>query len=318
MRISTPGRRSAAARTGLWLVVLTTLLAIAAPLAAQQLPRPSLLVTGDSIGGADLDNPPLAALANSNAKVGTSNLLVAAQYPVVLDHGRKIWFFDASYQRREFDLRHWPDGVSRDLDRLHEISFGVTYRTMLGETWAVIVNGTGQIQSNLEGDDLADGDFKVQGAIIFERPFGQTWNWGFGVAYASTFGEQLPLPVITFRYDAGGRWHAEGSLPASAAIWYRVTQASEVGLNLQASGSHYHIPAVFPADRDIDDPQLEYILVKAGPEFAHFMDDWGRLSVGAGLSYQMLGLFDGKDELPDSRYDLKPDLYVSVGLAYIF
>lgn len=317
MDLRTRGRRRRCALISALLLVTGAVTGDRAVM-AQGLPRPSLSISADSYRAADFDDPPEPELVTNDSRAQTTTFTASAQYPLIFDQGHTLLFIDAAYRQRRFEFKNWPTGFSRDLDRVHEIDLGGTLRTMLGSRWAVIVNGTGQIQSNLAEDSLESEDFKVQGAVVFERPFGPHWSWGFGAAYASTFGRPLPIPLVSFRYDAGGRWHAAGYLPSRAAIHYRLTSHTDLGLRLHAEGGRYHIPQVYPAERDIDDPQLEYMLAKVGPEIKQRLGGWGELSAMVGLSYQMLGIFDGNDELPDSRYDLKPDVFVSCGTNFYF
>jgi len=285
---------------------------------AQDLPRPSLNIRTDAFEATEFDDPPETELVTQESRVQTTHLALEAQYPLIFDQGRTLVFLNGAYRQRRFDYQRWPDGFSRDLDRLHEFDLGGVVRTMLGDTWAVVVSAAGQIQSNLEDTALRKGDFKMQGAVVFERPFGPHWSWGFGAAYASTFGRSIPFPLLSFRYDAGGRWHASGHLPAQASVYYRLGPHNDLGLRMHAEGSHYHIAKIYPEEADIGNPQLQYMLAKIGPEIKQRLGGWGELNAMAGFSYQMLGIFDGNDELEELRYDLKPAFFASCGVGYNF
>lgn len=285
---------------------------------AQGLPRPSLSIGFDVMDGTEFDDPPELELVTEGSRVQTKHMSMEAQYPLMFGQGRTLVFINGAYRQRQLSYEQWPDDLSSGLDRLHEFDLGGSVWTKIGSKWAMIVNATGQIQSNLENTALRDGDFKMQGALIFERPFGSHWTWGFGAAYASTFGRPIPFPVVSFRYDAGGRWYASGYLPARASAYYRLTSSTDLGLRLHAEGSHYHIAEVYPDDSEIGNPQLQYMLAKIGPELKQRLGGWGELTAMAGLSYQMLGIFDGNDELPEMRYDLKPTFFAGCGVTYNF
>jgi len=285
--------------------------------ALARMPRSSLTVEGNLLGKVRLDNPPVAELAEKSSKVGSAYFGVNLMCPVIVDHGKTMFFLEGKYCQRRFTYSHWPEGFSKEIDWLYEVSLGLTARLALNQQWAVIFNLTPQLATNFEGDELQVEDLKFQGAVIVEKTFNNRWTAGLGVAYSTTFGKPLPLPIATFRYESGGRWHASGYLPADADLWYRLSSSSEFGLVAHAEGSLYHIPEVFPAGSSIEDPEVQYLSVLFGPAVQTQINRV-KFTVKGGLTYQSLSLFDGTDKIDNSKYDLKPGAFVNTGIEISF
>lgn len=302
------------------LITLSTLLSLiwafflAVDAGAQGLPRPTFSVEGDIFANSEFDKPSETALRGNSSEVGTTAFQASASYPIILKQGADIYFIEASYKQRQFDRHDWPVGVSLDPDRLHEINLSITYRTMFSQRWAAIFNLSPQLASDFSDNELHGDDFKLQGAFIMERMFSEHWTLGFGAAYATTFGKPFPLPLFTFRYESGGRWSAEGNLPASVEVNYRAASNLTTGFLVSAEGGQYHTPDLFPADMKIDNPQVQYIQVTGGPTLRLQPAANLALTLRGGLAYQGVRLYDGNDETPNSNYDLKPSAFARAGL----
>lgn len=296
---------------------MSVLLILAVSQAQAQMPRPSLTVEGTFFGKARFDDPPVIDLAERPVRIGVAHFAGSLMYPVIFDHGKTMFFFEAAYHQRQFSFSDWPEGVSKDIDRLHEVSAGFTIRRAISRDWAVTLNLTPQLASNFEGNKLHEEDFKFQGAVIVEKAFDQRWTAGLGVSYSTTFGSLLPLPVLTFRYESGNRWRASGTLPSDIDLWYRLSSGSELGIVAHAEGGMYHIPGAFPEDFSIKDPELQYISVLFGPAIQKQLGGM-TFVVNGGLDYQSLRLFDGVDEIDNSKYDLKPGVYVNTSVEISF
>lgn len=289
----------------------------ARPSAAQDLPRPTMRLEAGLAAEAAFDDPPLGELAGGGAGVATSTGAAAFSLPVVLGGGHTLLFLEAGWRELHLGRRHWPASISADPDRLQEVSVAVTGRTMLGTDWALTARINPLLASDFRSGDLEDGDFKIQGAVIAERTVGPRWTLGLGAAYASTFGEPLPLPLLVARF-AGDDWLLDATLPSSVLLLRHLSPRVDAGLSLTAEGSLYHIPRVFPESVGIDDPQLQHIAVHAGPVLSLRPVDAVALTLRGGVAYQSLRVFDGTREIPGTNYDLELSPFARLGLDLAF
>jgi len=294
--------------------------ALARPAAspAQGLPRPTLRIEGGSPAAAPFSSDAPGGLASRDAEVRTWTASAAATIPVVLDDGRTLLFGGLSYRRWAFPVRRWPAGLARGPEDLHEVALTLTCRRQLNATWALTGHVSPQVASDLTGRGLGSGDWKLQAAVVAERPYGERWQVGFGAAYASTLGKPLPLPVLTFRYESGGRFHAEGNLPESAGGWWRLGARTEAGLAVRAEGNLFHVPSLGARQPALDDPQLQYLAVLVGPSLIVRTGERSQVRLDAGVIHQGLRLCDGTDEVANGNYDLDRAAFVRLGIETCF
>lgn len=293
------------------IVASGALLLVAAPAAAQDLPRPTVRLEGCFVAASTFADPPEAALTSSGSEVETATAAASFMYPVVLGGGHSLLFLEAGWRELRLSRQDWPAEISRDVDRLHEVSASVTGRTMLGTHWALTARVTPMLASDFRGSGVSDGDFKIQGAVIAECALGPNWTLGAGAAYSSTFGKPLPLPLLVVRYTSE-RWLIDGTLPSGLMAVRHLSRHLDAGLSMTAEGSLFHIPTVYPESQGIDDPQLQYIAVFAGPLLSIRPTAGSTMTFRGGVAYQSLRLFDGTTEIPSTDYDLDLNVFARV------
>jgi hypothetical protein len=75
---------------------------------------------------------------------------------------------------------------------------------------------------------------------------------------------------------------------------------------------------VYPESRGIDDPQLQYVAVFAGPLLSVRPTGGSTLTFRGGVAYQSLRIFDGDTEIPGTDYDLDLNAFARVSLDITF
>ena len=281
---------------------------------AQPVLRPSAWISGDYSSHSEFKDPPISAL--DNASVQTAVFSGGFSVPVVLHEGRVIFILDASYKQRQYRLGEWPTGVSREPNNVHDVGLGLTLQRMLSPKWAWALHVSPGLASDFGGMRLVGDDITLQIATVFTRFLNNRWTLGFGLAYVSTLGTPLPLPVFTFDWDNENRWYARGSLPEHLSLWYRSTATVEFGLQMDIEGNQYHTPGVFPAN----EPRLQYINARFGPSARIHLNKsltW-ILDGFTGVSLQFLRLYDGNNEVENANYDLKAAPYIRTRIQYTF
>jgi hypothetical protein len=298
---------------GALITAVGAILLVAAPVTAQDLPRPTIRLEGGFVAASAFADPPEAALATSGSEVVSTTAAASATYPVVLGGGHSLLFLETGWRELRLSRRNWPAEISREVDRLHEVSASVTGRTMIGASWALTARVTPMLASDFRGSGISDGDFKIQGAVVAECALSPEWTLGAGAAYSSTFGKPLPLPLLVVRHT-GEHWLIDGSLPSGLMAVRHLSRRLDAGLSMTAEGSLFHIPTVYPESQGIDEAQLQYVAVFAGPLLSVRPTAGSTVTFRGGVAYQSLRLFDGTTEIPNTDYDLDLNAFARVSV----
>ena len=285
--------------------------------AQAQFPRPALQLEGNLLPGATIQEPPLPELARDASKVQIALGTAVFTYPIVSDQGRTMLFLEGMWRERHFAFCKWPAGISRELDGLREASAAVLLRRAVDDRWAVLLRLAPQISSNLPLNRVTGSDLDIQGAALIERAFGEHGSLGCGVAYTGVAGRPNPLPLVTFRYESGGRWHAGGYLPAAIEGWFRLSGA-EIGLTARTEGGQYRIRRIFPASSGIAYPQLEYVAVSVTPAVRARIHRCVEATVAAGYVWQFVRILDDGESVGGGNYDLEAGAILRAGLDIDF
>jgi hypothetical protein len=284
---------------------------------AQELPRPMLVIESSANNFARFSKSAAPALTNQKSSVGSLLFSGSFVYPIVADQGRTIVFLQTGFRQRTFGYRDWPDGISRELKNIHEVTVSTTGRRQLSEQWALSINLTAQAASDFEKNKLTPEDMKYTAMIIAERQMNDKLGLGLGAAFTTSFGSLLPLPIITLRWDDGKSWSANAFLPSSFDIWYRTSDEFRFGLSAAAEGQQYHT-AILPNASKRDNLQLQYISADVGPAVRWSPLSSLALTLRSGVTFQSLLFFDGTDEIKDTNYNLDPCGFIQIGTAMSF
>lgn len=283
-----------------------------ASLFAQDLPRPTLTIESSANQFSQFSKSASQALTDQKSSVGSVLFSGSFVYPIVAAQGRTILFFQTGYRQRGFGYRDWPEGISRELNSIHEATVSLTGRRQFSERWALSINLTSQAASDFEKNQLTPEDMKYTAMVVTERQMNDKLSWGLGAAFTSNFGSLLPIPIITLRWDDGESWSASAFLPSSFDIWYRTSDKFRFGLSAAAEGQQYHT-AILPNASKSDNLQLQYISANMGPAVRWSPLSSFALTLRGGVAFQSLLFFDGTKKIKDTNYSLDPCGFVQIG-----
>lgn len=284
---------------------------------AQDLPRPTLTIESSANQYSLFSKSASQALTSQKSSVGNILFSGSFVYPIVADQGRTIVFLQTGYRQRRFGYHDWPDGISRELNSIHEATVSTTGRRQLSERWALSINLTAQAASDFEKFKLTPEDMKYTAMIVAERQMNDELSLGLGAAFTTSFGSLLPLPIITVRWDDGESWSASAFLPSSFDIWYRTSDELRFGLSAAAEGQQYHT-AILPNASKSDNLQLQYISATIGPAVRWSPLSSLALTLRGGVTFQSLLFFDGTDEIKGTDYNLDPCGFLQIATEISF
>jgi hypothetical protein len=252
-------------------------------------PKPSFSVSYDYSPAQKFDKPTMAS-----SELGTDSVSLA----------------DAEVEVKTLS---WPDGIGdTNPDQLHSLRYTLILRQVLSERWYMLALVTPGLASDLKADNITRDDFTFEAAAVFVRKFNDRWSLGFGAAVSNQFGEPIPLPVVAFEWNNGGKLRANGILPSSMEFWYLPSQRVELGLVVGGEGNRYHGD---PEIHGVDNPQLRYSRVNFGPSAKIHLSKQVHLKIDGGIiGFHRSEFYDDDNKV--AEYDLKPTGFIKVGITF--
>lgn len=249
-------------------------------------------------------------LEDGTLRIGTLSL--STSYPLVFFEGKTVVVNEVAYKRFDLDYEGFPESAT-DPENMQAIQYNATITHGLSEKWTLMGIVSPGIASDFESS-LGSDDLTFQAAAIFIRAYSERTQVGYGVAWANTFGQPFPLPVLAVNWNNGARLRVSTILPANLEIWYGIKPAMEAGLLVQVDGNQYH------GDPDIygvETPLLRYSVTTVGPSMRASLGGGVGVQVDAGFSLvRRFEFFDGDDEDNLSDYSLKNAAFLRVTLQY--
>lgn len=232
-------------------------------------------------------------------------------FPFVLAEERTQLDVGLSYERRQFSYRNFPSG-DPDINDIHAGGISVTLQQRFSEKWSVMATVTPGLASDLEGDLTID-DLNFQSVLAFIRTVNPKFAYGVGAVYSTEFGEPIPLPVLMFDWNNGGKLSWMTILPIGSEFWYAPSERVHLGLLLGVGGNKYQgDPDLFA----VDDPEMRYSVVTIGPSARLAVSRAFLLQVDAGIiGYHRFEFYDGNDKI--STFNLKPSLFLRAGIRFL-
>ena len=290
-------------RTVVWnglLLLITSALIFAGRPALAQL-RPSLTFgheTWPSVSVSNLEADESTAQLLSDLSVWTDTRFVQASYPLLLQEGRTYLDLQAGFQRIQFRHDAWPETVDRPTDA-YIVDLNILAQRQLSERWSLLGQLTPSLKSGLE-DELGREDFAIEGAVLASRRVGERSVLGAGVAYSSTFGVPLPIPLLQLErqgalWNGGPGWRASALLPSTLETWVVPARRLEVGVQLRTLGNRHHLTGEETA---LSKPFSDYFDTVVGPSANVYLTSWMTVSIESGISvYRQMQITDGRDEV---------------------
>lgn len=317
-RIYNGGTVNANAKTTLTLILAIALAQILAGEVAlgQQgppPPRPKISLSYDLVPFQNFDDPDPSSLSGIETRIMTVD--IEAEYPFVFSRGQTVVTIGAGYNRRDADFRYVPDGVDRPvIDDLHEASLNLMVRRVLNQQWSTMFFFRPSLASDFVGPVTSD-DFQLNTALIFLKQFGRNWVLGFGAAYATSFGEPLPLPALSATWSNYENMRFIAILPVMIEFWYRANRSIELGVVSRLNGAQYSgDPDTYSTETQrIEKPVLDYSVWMVGPSARFHVSQSSFIELTGGfIPYHRYEFFDDEDRR--ANYDLEMGPIVKVAL----
>lgn len=243
-----------------------------------------------------------------NAEVSSNATTIGVAHTFTLKPQRTELEIGLSWERREFSYRGFS-GEAPDIDALHSAELSFTLTHAISEKWSLMAIVTPGLASDLHGDVTKD-DFNFQTVIAGIRRVNSRFAYGFGAVYSTQFGEPIPLPVLLFDWNNGGKLSWLTILPVSSELWYAHSDRFHIGMVMGVSGNKYQGD---PERYDVDDPELQYSVITVGPSARVALGGGTLLQIEGGVvPYHKFEFFDGSKE--EESFNLKSSAFMRFGL----
>ena len=238
-----------------------------------------------------------------------------AAFPVVFGDGTTAVRNRIEHRHTNMQYRNRVSSksVGRDIDHLDLIEYKVYIAQRMSENWRAVVYLAPGFSGDFDSFDPGDS-FVLAVAAGALRDFGDRFMLGGGIAYSRDFGRPLIVPVVHFKWRNGGSWSAKGTLPRNVIVTWRASDLVGVGVSGLVEGDRY---CLNPADFGVDNPQMGYSVVTAGPAVYLHFSKWLHLILEAGTTVARKWEFRNgaaKIREPDIERSLYGRVRVEVGI----
>lgn len=165
------------------------------------------------------------------------------------------------------------DGLSQEYNvkDYHKITYRFTYIWKLENDWSAVFSISPTLASDLE-QELSSDDFFIQASTTLTKEVSKDFSVGFGIAYTSTLGVPLPLPVSIVRYK-DHRHHFQSLLPQMVGYHYdlKPDESLKIGFKGELNGALFNT--------NFSNPAFDFTVDNV---------NYSRANVGATISYRFL------------------------------
>jgi len=255
----------------------------------------------DTSGGA-------AFLKDGEIRVATLNL--RASYPLVFSQGRTVLINEIAYQRFDLDFQKWQEGATRP-EHVYAVEYNLMVQHVLSKKWTLLGFLTPGLASDFKADISSD-DFTIQAVLVFIRQYSQKLSIGYGAAYANTFGEPFPLPILALEWNNGKNMKLSTILPVSSEFWYRANPLLDLGLSLKVAGNQYRgDPDIY----NVSIPMMRYSVGTFGPSIKFRFSKGMSIGIDSGITFlRRFEFFDNEKKKEVNDYTLKNTVFVRFNL----
>ncbi len=279
-------------------------------------PRPKISLSYDLVPFQDFHDPDPSNLAGIQTRIMTVDM--EAEYPFVFSRGQTVLTIGAGYNRRNADFRYVPDGVEKPvIDDLHETNLNLMIRHVLNQQWSTMFFFRPSLASDFIGPITSD-DLQINTALILLKQFGRNWVLGFGAAYATSFGEPLPLPALSAIWSNYENMRFMAILPVMIEFWYRANRNIELGVVSRLSGAQYSgdPDAYSTEEQRIDKPVLDYSVWMVGPSARFHVSQGSFLELTGGfIPYHRYEFFDDEDRKANYNLEMGPIIKLALEMS---
>jgi hypothetical protein len=207
---------------------------------------------------------------------------------------------DVSVRRFDLDYKKWPKGATRP-KHVYAVAYNLTVMHGLSEKWPLLGFLTPGLSSDFKIDFSSD-DSIFQTVLVFIRKYSEKLSIGYGLAYANTFGQPFPFPILALELNNGSNLKLSTILPVNSELWNLANQRLELGLSVKVERNQYHgDPDIYNAAA----PLMRYAVGTFGPSARFRISKGLSLGIDSGITFlRRFEFFDGDNNEEVSDYKI--------------
>ncbi len=245
-------------------------------------------------------------------EIETNTMFLSAAFPFSLKEGKITVFNRVNYKKVFFDFRNFPPGGTR-IDQIQYADYSFFMIDSLNAKWKLAAMINPIVASDFEST-LSRDDFIIGGILGLIRTVNSDFDWGFGLAYMSDFGNPIPLPFLYIDWKPAPKMIVKGIIPSNLLVGRQMTSWYDLGVELAIDGNRFHgSPSKFETSR----PFLRYSEGTLSALSRFHFTEWLHLNVSTGWGFfRNFEFFEGNDQV--QSFDLKKVSYFSSQLVLGF
>ena len=150
----------------------------------------------------------------------------------------------------------------------HSIAYSIGIIKILPKRWKLVASFTPTLASDFE-ESLHSDDFIFQAAALAMKRSSQNFEYGFGVAYTTRFGNATLIPLVNLTYKVNN-WETLVILPAYISQNYLFNKNTNQGILQSAlsSGIGRSLGGLYNNINDIKDPKQRSMNINTSSSLA--------------------------------------------------
>ena len=247
---------------------------------------------------------------NSNGTVTSSEWRTTLQFAIPLKEKKTYLFNGIQHSMFHFNLET-DQQAYQNSETYQSFQYRLGLIKVLPKRWTLSLTLVPTIASDFNAPIESD-DFVIHAAAMAIKRSGTNFQYGFGLAYTSRFGNLTLVPLFSLTRKVGN-WQTIGVLPTYLSHYYEINDQSKVGITLNINGNLYNV-TLDQNYSSFDLNRVAYSRITVGPEYLHKLFGDLYLSTSTGISLRNLVEVQDDQLNKELDFDIKSRFYFNIGL----
>lgn len=246
-------------------------------------------------------------------KIGMNEFRVELRYFAVLKKDKIILVNGINYSNFTFNIEK-ANFITELSEDFHSLSYNLGLIKILPKRWKLFMSIVPTLATDF-GESLTTEDFILQASILATKRSTPFFEYGFGLAYTSSFGVPLPIPLFRLSRKKNN-WKTSAVLPVYALQAYSFSDNTQLGIKLSISGNLYN-SYLDSSTTSLDLNKVSYSRILVGPEFRQKLLGDFYLNLTSGLVFRNILEFQDNNSNVEIDFDVKEKFFLNVGLKFL-
>ncbi|WP_299556005.1 DUF6268 family outer membrane beta-barrel protein [Seonamhaeicola sp.] len=247
-----------------------------------------------------------------NREIGFWEWSAKLTIPQLLKNEKSLLLHQLRYTNLRAEMEgNLLSGPTEATKTYHTMSYGLSWIETLNPKWQLVVNVLPTLASDLEGA-LSGDDFLFLANAIAIRTKNSRFKYGFGLAYTTSFGRQLVIPMGMLKYRTNTT-AIDLLLPNKLSVIFHINKPFNYGLQARLDGGLFNNNSTVQIiNEEVD--ATSYSRLNIGPVMTYKLNDFLKIDLEGGMAVgRRLTFIDSNDD----TFNRTPEngLFFKVGLS---